>query len=71
MSDNKYIIREYNCETGETIDREPTKDELEKIKIREAEFAEKIANEIKVKQEKAALLAKLGITEEEAKLLLS
>lgn len=61
----------HNIETGEITQRDMTTEEL-------AEFeSNKIAAEAKVQLKaeaavaKAALLAKLGITEEEAKLLLS
>lgn len=64
----KPIIKIVDHETGETIEREMTN----------AEFAEYDAgNKAKAKAEadaaarKAALLEKLGITEEEAQLLLS
>jgi hypothetical protein len=65
------IIRIHNTETDEVIDREMTateytvhKKELEKIATAQAEAeAEATA--------KSALLSKLGITAEEAKLLLN
>ena len=65
------IVKNHNVETGEIVEREMNAKELaqwetdqaEKLARREAEAA-KVA-------EKAALLAKLGITEDEAKLLLS
>lgn len=65
------IIVIHNAETGEVIEREMTKSELnqlEKDKITNAEieaFKEAEANK------KLALLTKLGITEDEVKLLLS
>ena len=65
---------EVNCETGEVIERELTADELAQ---READAAkaesDRVAQEAEATQkaaEKTALLAKLGITEDEAKLLL-
>ncbi len=64
-----------NCETGEILEREWTEEEIEQAKKDALELAElaKIRNEQeKIKaQAKAALLDRLGITEEEAKLLLS
>lgn len=64
-------VRIHNTETDEVIDREMT----------EAEVAQWQANKAKAKAEteaiekkatdKAALLSKLGITEDEARLLLS
>lgn len=63
-------VREHNTETDEIIDREMTEAELaqwqaDKAKVQaETEAIEKKATE------KVALLAKLGITAEEAALLL-
>lgn len=67
----KPIIKIVNAETGEEIEREMNEDELviwqqnigaeEQADIKAAELA----------AAKAALLKKLGITEDEAKLLLS
>lgn len=70
MSEN-YKIREYNCETGETIDRDATEAEIKQI-IEDEQIIEKYKKEESEKlARKAELLAKLGISEEEAKLLLS
>ena len=69
----KIIERIINIETNEIIDveRDATTEQLEEIELAQAEAAA-IKEEIKVKAKaKADLLAKLGITEEEAKLLLS
>lgn len=70
MTTKKPLIREHNSETNEVIDREMTDDE----------FAFYLANQEAAKAEvlaitnkdaaKIALLEKLGITEDEAKLLL-
>jgi hypothetical protein len=60
-----------NCETGEVIERELNKAEKDQQKIDEAN-AEVIQAEAEAKlTAKAALLNKLGITAEEAQLLLS
>jgi hypothetical protein len=65
------IITIYNCETNETIEREMNDSEfaqhqkdLETAQARQAEAEAQIAA-------KAALLYRLGITADEAKLLLS
>ncbi len=59
-----------NCDTGEVIERELTAEEIAEQKATEAEFSKaKLAEEAKA-EAKAELLVKLGITEEEAKLLL-
>ena len=64
-----------NVETGETVERELNKAEKDQKKIDEANY---LAAEALIKTEaeakasaKAALLSKLGITAEEAVLLLS
>ena len=66
-----YIERIFDAETGETIERPFTKEEIAKV-----EATKKIKADLSIKQEKdaadkAALLTKLGITADEAKLLLS
>ena len=65
---------EINCETGEVIERPLTADE---IAANEAAAAQAEADRLAAEAEaaakaeaKAELLAKLGITEDEAKLLL-
>jgi hypothetical protein len=69
----KKIERIFNVETGETIDIE--RDEtVEEQAIREAAEAAKVTAQAEAQAKataKAALLAQLGITEEQAKLLLS
>jgi hypothetical protein len=65
------MIKIVNAETGEEIEREMNPKELaEAAKLEEKWNAEVAAME-SAKNEKAALLKKLGITEDEAKLLLS
>jgi hypothetical protein len=64
-------IKIHNAETGEVIEREMTADELAQVAIDEANFnASKETGAAKA-AEKAALLAQLGITADQAKLLLS
>ena len=65
------IIKIHNATTGEIIEREMNAEELKQWNkdIAEAEAAK--AEEAQKAADKAALLAKLGITEDEAKLLLS
>jgi hypothetical protein len=64
-------IKIHNVETGEVIEREMNAAELEQL------AADKVAGDAikaaaeKAETDKAALLAKLGITADEAKLLLS
>ena len=66
---------EVNCTTGEVVERPLTQDELAQREADAAAFAAKKHEEEVAAAEKAeakaALLAKLGITDEEAKLLLA
>jgi hypothetical protein len=63
-------IREHNATTGEIIDRKMTADEIAQMeKDATNEAAKKAEAEAKA-AEKAALLERLGITAEEAQLLL-
>jgi hypothetical protein len=66
----KQTIKIHNVETGEVIEREMNADELAQLAAENA--ASQLEAEAKAAKaaEKAALLAKLGITEDEAKLLL-
>jgi hypothetical protein len=65
------LIRIHNAETNEVIDREMNDEEFAKYQeLEQAEATRLIEIEAKA-QAKAALLAQLGITEEQAKLLLS
>jgi len=68
---SKPIVRIHNMATDEVIDREMTDDEFAQYEIERAKYqAEKAEAEAKAAQ-KAALLERLGITEDEAKLLLA
>jgi hypothetical protein len=66
---------EVNCATGEVVERPLTAEELAQREADAAAFAAKQHEEEAAAAEaavaKAALLAKLGITEDEAKLLLA
>jgi hypothetical protein len=64
-------VRIHNTETDEVIEREMTADELAQFEADKAESLAMKEAQAKATAEKAALLAKLGITESEAKLLLS
>jgi hypothetical protein len=66
----EYFETIYDVTTGETTKRPYTAEEVAQMKIGEAAAAKR-AEEAKAKEaEKSALLAKLGITADEAKLLL-
>jgi hypothetical protein len=67
----KEMITIHNVETGEVVTREMNAEELAQMSTDKA-IGNAIKAEIaKVEANKAALLAKLGITADEAKLLLS
>lgn len=64
-------ITELNCETGEEITRDATAEEIAQAQA-DAQLAQAEADaKTEAAAAKAALLERLGITEEEAKLLLS
>lgn len=66
----KPMVRIHNTETNELIDREMNDDEFAQY---EADISAQAAAKVAAAQkaaDKAALLAQLGITEEQAKLLL-
>lgn len=67
----KPMIRIHNIETDKIIDREMTAAEFKQYELDQAEISQFEA-EAKIKAEaKSALLSKLGISDDEAKLLLS
>jgi hypothetical protein len=66
-----YTITENNAETGETITRDMTEEEIEKVNALIARDAAETAKQEAAAVAKAALLERLGISEDEAKLLLS
>ena len=69
----KITEKEFNVITGETTitERDETAQEVAERETAEAKFAEAIAEAEAKATAKAALLEQLGITEEQAKLLLS
>lgn len=64
------IVRIHNVETNEVIDREMNDEEFAQWKIDQISASEAQAAEAQKAVDKTALLAQLGITEEQAKLLL-
>jgi hypothetical protein len=68
---SKPSIRIHNTETDEVIDREMTTAEFNAYQAEQAALEAKIADENAKAMAKAALLDRLGITAEEATLLLS
>ena len=67
---NKPTVRIYQG-NGDFIDREMNDEELAQYKIDQAEYLARKAEATEKENAKAALLTKLGISEDEAKLLLS
>ena len=68
---SNYQVFELNCQTGEVIIREMTKAEIKQQEKDEADFAARQAETEAKAQAKAELLERLGITADEAKLLLA
>ena len=66
-----HTITIHNIETGERIEREMNADELAQWEADKAKAEAQAQAKAEAAAAKAALLEKLGITEEEAKLLLS
>lgn len=64
-------ILEHNLETGETVERDMTADELAQYQADQADQVARIEAEATKAATKAALLERLGITADEAALLLS
>jgi len=63
-------IHEVNAATGEIIDREPTPAEVAQKKVDEQDAVNKADAQAQRAADKAALLERLGITADEAALLL-
>lgn len=68
----KIIVRTHNLETGEIIDieRDETPEEIAQREAFESELAKTKAEQLAKVEQRNAILERLGITEEEAKLLL-
>ena len=71
MTKSKVQITEFNCATGEEIVRDLTNEEISQMESDAANAATRQVEAEAKATAKAALLSKLGISEEEAKLLLS
>lgn len=69
-STNKPTIRIHDLETNQIIDREMTADEIAQMEQDNLLLKEKMAEQQAKLQAKAAILAKLGLTAEEATALL-
>jgi len=71
MTKSKPQIKIVNATTGEEIIRDANADEIAQIELDAANYAAKKSEAEAKATAKAALLTQLGITEEQAKLLLS
>lgn len=67
---SKPMIRIHNIETNEVVDREMTDAEFAQYELDKANDQVRVDAIIAKENAKSALLEKLGITEDEAKLLL-
>lgn len=63
-------IKEVNCTTGEEIVRDATAEEIAQMEIDAANAEVRKQAEAQAAAQRQALLTRLGITEEEAKILL-
>jgi len=70
MSKNKPQVKIVNCETGEEIVRDATAEEIAQMELDAANAIAAKAEADARAAEKQALLDRLGITADEAKLLL-
>ena len=66
----KPTIRIHNAETDEIIDREMTDAEFAKYEAEQAKYAAEATEAATKAAQRQALLTRLGITEDEARLLL-
>ena len=71
MTNSNRQIKIVNCETGEEIIRNATSEEIAQFELDSIEIAKRQAKAEAKANSKAALLDRLGITAEEAQLLLS
>ena len=67
---SKPQIKEYNCETGEEIVRDATADEIAQMKIDTANYEAKKTAQAEQATQRQAILDRLGLTADEAKLIL-
>lgn len=62
-------VIEHNVETGEIIERDQTLEEIAQAEIDTANAIAKAKAKLEAEEKRKALLERLGLTEEEAKLL--
>ena len=66
----KPMIREHNTETGEIIDREMNAEEFSQYEIDQAAIITRLAEAKAKAATRQAVLNRLGLTEEEAQLII-
>lgn len=69
-STKRPMIRIHDIETDEVIDREMNDEEYDQYLTNQANYEKEEAEKLEAETKRNALLEKLGITEDEAKLLL-
>jgi hypothetical protein len=67
---NKPQVKEYNCETGEEILRDATADEIAQIELDIAAINTRKSDMAEKEIQRQAILDRLGLTADEAKLIL-
>ena len=67
---NRPMVREHNAETNEVIDREMNDAEFDQHQADKAAAVAAAEAKAKAEADKAALLARLGLTEDELKIIL-
>jgi len=70
MTKSKFKVKEVNCTTGEEIVRDATAEEITQMEIDAANAEARKQAEAQAAAQRQALLTRLGITEEEARILL-
>jgi hypothetical protein len=70
MAKSKLQVTEFNCETGKEIVRDLTADEIAQMESDAANASAKIADDKAKTAQRQAILDKLGLSADEAKLLI-
>lgn len=70
MSITKPQIKIVDCSTGEEIIRDANAEEIAQIELDRANWEKAMAAKAKAETDKAAILARLGLTENELKTIL-
>jgi hypothetical protein len=70
MTKSKLQVKEVNCETGEEIVRDATAEEIAQIKLDADNAVAKKAEAEAKESQRQAILDRLGLTADEAKLIL-